>query len=196
MNDPLAIKAIHGIARPTLLSVNVGQIRLVPYRGKQVRTGIYKEPVAGPVMVHTLNLEGDRQADLRVHGGVDKAVYLYPAEHYEAWQTELDRLLAFGHFGENLTISGILEDRVRIGDRLRIGGALLEVTEPRVPCFKLGIKMSDQRFLRRFLDSGRSGFYCCVLEEGLIEAGQSIELYNAKGHQPTIADIVRRIQRR
>jgi MOSC domain-containing protein YiiM len=195
MNDPVAIKAIHGMAIPTLLSVNVGQIRLVPYRGKQVRTGIYKEPLAGPVMVHALNLEGDHQADLSFHGGLDKAVYLYPVEHYEAWQNELGRSFDYGHFGENLTISGLTEEKVRIGDRLCIGGAMLEVTEPRVPCFKLGIKMSDQRFLRRFLDSGRSGFYCRVIEEGLVEAGQQIELIGGEGLRPTIADVVRRIQR-
>ncbi|MGE0687817.1 MAG: MOSC domain-containing protein [Dehalococcoidia bacterium] len=182
------------MATPTLVSVNVGRIRAVPYRGHQVRTGIYKAAVDGPVMVRSLNLDGDEQADLSVHGGVDKAVYLYPAEHYEAWQRELNRELDYGTFGENLTVTGLLEDVVRIGDELAIGRALLQVTEPRVPCFKLGIKMSDQRFLRRFLESGRSGFYCRVLREGAVEAGQSIELAQAGVDAPTIAEVVRQIR--
>lgn len=179
----------------TLVSVNVGRICLVPYRGNQVKTGIFKEPVEGRVLVRTLNLDGDEQADLTVHGGVDKAVYLYPAEHYAIWQAELQRELGFGHFGENLTVSGLLEDDVHVDDVYAIGDAILEVTQPRVPCFKLGIKMADQKFLRRFLDSGRSGFYCRVLQEGNIEAGQSITLLERREGSPTITQIVHRIQR-
>ncbi len=182
------------MATSTLVSVNVGRIRLVPYRGHQVRTGIYKTAVTGPVIVRTLNLDGDEQADLTVHGGVDKAVYLYPAEHYEAWQRELGRELDYGHFGENLTVTGLLEDQVHIGDQLAVGDALLEVTQPRVPCFKLGIKMSDQRFLRRFLASGRSGFYCRVLREGAVEAGQGIELMGTDLSAPTIAEVILQIR--
>lgn len=159
-----------------------------------MRTGIYKTPVAGPVIVRMLNLDGDEQADLTVHGGVHKAVYLYPAEHYEAWRAELDRDLDYGHFGENLTVTGLLEEQVHIGDQLAIGSVLLEVTQPRVPCFKLGIKMNDQRFLRRFLESGRSGFYCRVLREGSVEAGQNVELTGTDPSAPTIAEVVRHIR--
>jgi MOSC domain-containing protein YiiM len=177
-----------------LLSVNVGCIQAVPYRGRQIATGIFKHAVDGPVMVRALNLDGDQQADPSVHGGVDKAVYLYPAEHYEAWRLELDRELAYGHFGENLTVTGLLEEDVRIGDQLQVGEALLEVTQPRVPCFKLGIKMGDQHFLRRFLESGRSGFYCRVLCEGTVEAGQQIELIYRDTAMPAIADVVCHIQ--
>ncbi len=155
-----------------------------------MKTGIYKAPVEGPVMVRRLNLDGDVQADLRVHGGIDKAVYLYPSEHYESWRAELQRDLPYGNFGENLTIRGLTEDVVRIDDVLSVGEVLLQVTQPRVPCFKLGIKMADQRFLRRFLESGRSGFYCKVLREGLIEAEQEISLVSSDPEMPPVGQIV------
>jgi Uncharacterized protein conserved in bacteria len=127
-----------------LLSVNVSQLTTVAYRGRSVMTGIFKTPVAGRVMVRRTNLDGDRQADLSVHGGADKAVYVYPSEHYATWAHELSRSdLAYGQFGENLTIEGMLEETVHIGDTFRVGGALLEVTQPRVPCYKLGLKMGS-----------------------------------------------------
>jgi MOSC domain-containing protein YiiM len=179
------------VLRGRLLAVNVAQTRHVSYRGKQVQTGIFKAPVEGPVMVRRLNLEGDAQADLTVHGGIDKAVYVYPAEHYEAWSAELRRELPFGQFGENLTLNGLIESDVHPGDVIAIGGAVLQVTEPRLPCFKLGIKMgNNQRFLKRFLQSGRSGYYCRVLEEGFVQAGDEVRLVEADPARPTIAEII------
>jgi MOSC domain-containing protein YiiM len=159
-----------------LLTVCVAQPSPLRYRGRDVLSGIDKQPLAGPVYVGALNIDGDRQADLRVHGGPDKAVYVYPASHYAAWQAELGRTLAHGHFGENLTVEGVDEETVRQGDVLAIGGVRLQVTTPRLPCFKLGVRMADQRFLKRFLQSGRTGFYCRVLQEGVIEAGMAVRL--------------------
>jgi MOSC domain-containing protein YiiM len=159
-----------------LLSVNVSLPKIAVHDGGVVLTGIFKEPVAGRVRVSTLNVEGDRQADLRVHGGVDKAVYAYPFEHYEHWKRELGREdLGFGQFGENFTVEGLLEDAVYIGDVFRVGSTVMQVSQPRTPCFKLGIKMGTQRFLKPFLASGRVGFYLRVLEEGEVGAGDSIE---------------------
>ena len=174
-----------------LVAVCVAELRTVMFRGHPVSTGIYKLPVEGPVMVRTLNLAGDAQADLKVHGGIDKAVYCYPSEHYEAWKEELGRPLSFGTFGENLTVAGLFEDEVRVEDVLAVGEASLQVTQPRLPCFKLGIKMRDQRFLRKFLRSGRSGFYCRVLQEGNLEAGQPIRLLERNPARPTISSLLR-----
>ena len=159
-----------------LLSVNVGRPRQVLYRGRAVMTGIFKEPVEGRVAVGRLNLEGDQQADLQVHGGVDKAVYCYPHEHYEFWRRELDRDdFVLGQFGENLTTTGMLEEDVLIGDIYRIGTARVQISQPRMPCFKLGIRMNDPGILKPFLQSLRVGFYVRVLEEGEVAAGDQIE---------------------
>lgn len=158
-----------------LLAVNVGRPRPVPYRGGVVSTGIYKEPVAGPVWVRWLNLDGDGQADLKVHGGEHKAVYAYPFEHYAFWSRELRRNdLGYGQFGENLTVEGLLEEQVHIGDVYRIGAALLQVSQPRSPCFKLGVRMGDAAFVARFADVNYTGFYLRVLEEGRVQAGDAI----------------------
>ena len=158
-----------------LLSVNASMPKEVPHRGGTVSTGIFKEPVGGRVMLRSLNLEGDGQADRNVHGGINKAVYAYPNEHYEYWSRELGRTdFTFGQFGENFTVSGMLEDAVRIGDVFRIGSALVEVTQPRAPCFKLGIVMGDQRFIKTFEKSGKTGFYFRVLREGIIHVGDEI----------------------
>lgn len=174
-----------------LLSINVARPKPVPYRGKMVPTGIFKQPVEGPVMVRTLNIDGDQQADLTVHGGRDKAVYLYPAESYARWESDLERDLPYGHFGENLTITGLHEEFVRVGDLIEVGEALLQVTDPRFPCFKLGIKMGRQTFLKQFLRSGRSGFYCRVLREGMIQKGDLLKYTpGAAPTQPTIAELV------
>ena len=175
--------------QPRLLAISVGQPQPLAYRGKSVMSGIVKTPITGPVMVRWENIEGDRQADLRVHGGVDKAVYVYPAAHYDLWKDELSQALPFGSFGENLTISGLDETTIRVGDRLSIGDAVLQATTPRMPCFKLGMKMKDQRFLRRFLRSGRTGFYCRVLREGLIEPDATVSVSSA-GVAPTIRELV------
>ena len=160
-----------------LISVNVGLPRPVPYQDGIVSTGIYKEPVAGPVWVRRLNLDGDGQADLKVHGGEHKAVYAYPLEHYAFWSRELGRNdLGYGQFGENLTVEGLLEEQVNIGDVYRIGKALLQVSQPRSPCFKLGIRMGDAGFVARFAAANRTGFYLRVLEEGRVAAGDAIVL--------------------
>src|SRR5262249_2552939 len=151
--------------------------KLVEFRGQAVSTSILKEPVGRRVLVRRLSLEGDWQADLRSHGGLNKAVYAYPREHYPWWAQELGRDdLRPGQFGENLTAEGLTEDRVYPGDVCRVGGGLLQVTQPRVPCFKLGIKMGDPLFPRRFLASGRTGFYLRVLQEGEVGAGDVVEV--------------------
>ena len=173
----------------SLLSIQVARPQAIRHKGDEVRTGIYKLPVAGAVMVRRLNLDGDEQADLSVHGGVDKAVYCYASEHYPAWQAELGRDLPNGTFGENLTVSGLLEIDLHLDDVLEVGEAVLQVSEPRFPCFKLGIKLGSLRWVKRFQQSGRSGFYCRVLQEGLIEAGQPIRVVERRASQPTIADI-------
>ncbi|MBX9581769.1 MAG: MOSC domain-containing protein [Gemmataceae bacterium] len=157
-----------------VVSVNVSLPKAVLAGGREVRTGIFKEPAGGRVAVRRLNLAGDAQADLSVHGGLNKAVYAYPAEHYPAWQAETGRAFPFGRFGENLTTEGLLEDEVRIGDVFRFGTAVLEVAQPRMPCFKLAIRMNDPGFPKRFMKSGRTGFYLRVVEEGDVAAGDGI----------------------
>jgi MOSC domain-containing protein YiiM len=158
-----------------VLSVNVGMPREVVWRGKPVTTGIYKEPVEGPVAIRTLNLDGDRQADLRVHGGWDKAVYAYPSEFYELWSRERPELeFGPGTFGENLTTEGLIDGDVSVGDRFRVGTAELVVTQPRIPCFKLGIKMGRDEFVTEFLERGLLGFYLAVAREGEVAAGDPI----------------------
>ena len=175
-----------------LLSVNVSQPKSISYRGRSVRTGIYKVPVKGRVMLRRLNLDGDAQGDLTVHGGPDKAIYVYPFEHYDFWARELGRDdFEFGQFGENFTVEGMPEEQVHIGDVFRVGGALVEVTQPRVPCYKLGIKMGSARFVKRFLASGRVGFYLRVLEEGEVCAGNTIECLQLGAEQMTIREIIR-----
>jgi MOSC domain-containing protein YiiM len=160
-----------------IVSVNVGQPATLEFDGRSVTSAIVKAPVAGRVMVRRTNLDGDGQADLRVHGGADKAVYLYPAQHYAHWAGELGRDLSpFGYFGENLTVEGADEADARIGDVVRAGGALLEVSHPRVPCAKLAMRMRDHDFGEPFLASGRVGYYLRVLEEGEVEAGDQVEL--------------------
>ena len=156
----------------TLLSVQVGRPRDVRWRGKAVTTGIYKEPVAGRIMLRRFNLDGDEQADLTVHGGWDKAVYVYPSEHYPVWQAELPGMpLPYGIFGENFTTKGLDETSVHLGDQFRIGEAIVEVTQPRVPCYKLAIRFKRPDMPKRFHASGRCGFYLAVLREGAVGAG-------------------------
>ncbi len=159
-----------------LISVNVSKPRDVAYRGKMVRTGIFKERVKGRVWLRKLGLDGDGHGDPAVHGGIDKAVYAYPIEHYEHWMWELGRdELPFGQFGENFTVKGLLEEEVHIGDVFRIAGAQVQVTQPRVPCFKLGLKMECSTFPKHFLASERSGFYLRVVAEGDVGADDRIE---------------------
>ncbi len=175
-----------------LISINVGRPRLVMRGGETVSTAIFKAPVQGRVMLRALNLDGDRQADLNVHGGPTKAVYAYPSEHYEFWRRELpDAELPWGMFGENFTTEGLTEESVRIGDQFGIGETIVMVTEPRLPCYKLGIKFGRSDILKRFLASGRTGFYLSVVEEGAVEAGDSINLLHPSEDKVTVADIVR-----
>jgi len=152
-----------------IVSVNVGLPREVSWKGRTVQTAIFKEPVAGAVTIRELNLAGDQQADLTVHGGLEKAVYAYPAEHYEYWRKELsDVSLSWGAFGENLTTEGLREDTLCIGDVLRVGSAVLQITQPRMPCYKLELRFDRDDMIKRFLASGRSGFYFSVIErEGM-----------------------------
>ncbi|SRR6266571_1930867 len=173
-----------------IVSVNVGMPREVIWNGVPVLTAIFKEPVDGPVMISTLNLAGDKQADVNVHGGVEKAVYGYPAEHYEYWRHELpDVTFSLGKFGENLTTEGLLEDTLYIGDRLRVGSAILMVTQPRMPCYKLGLRFNRDDMIKRFLTSQRSGFYFSVIQEGEVSARSEIEVLSRDPNQVTVGDI-------
>ncbi|MGH8093152.1 MAG: MOSC domain-containing protein [Chthoniobacterales bacterium] len=173
-----------------LISVNAGLPRKITWHGREVRTSIWKDPVQGRVRVATLNLEGDEQSDLSVHGGVDKAIYAYPGEHYPFWQGELPGAdLGWGAFGENFTSEGLLEDKVQIGDRLRIGTAEFIVTQPRMPCFKLGIRFERPDLVKRFLQSKRTGFYLAVHREGEVTADDPIEFIERSASGVTILDI-------
>jgi MOSC domain-containing protein YiiM len=175
-----------------LFSINVGLPREVEWRGKVVRTSIFKAPMLSRVRVAKLNLEGDRQSDLRVHGGIDKAVYAYPSEHYVFWRKELPGVnLPWGMFGENFTTEGLLEDTVSIGDRLRVGSAEFVVTQPRMPCFKLGIRFGQADMVKRFQHSGRTGFYLAVLREGEVTADDSLEWIARDEHGVKVADVVK-----
>lgn len=175
-----------------LISVNVGLPRTVMQNGEPVATGIFKEPVAGRVMLRTLNLDGDRQADLSVHGGASKAVYAYPSEHYDFWRRELPEMeLAWGTFGENFTTAGLFESELSIGDNFRIGAAVVRVTQPRMPCYKLGIKFGRPDIVKRFLASARTGFYFAVLEEGEVGAGDAIERMEKSRDDIKVSDITR-----
>jgi MOSC domain-containing protein YiiM len=174
----------------TLISVNVGRPREVIWKGTQVSTAVFKSPVEGPIDVTKLNLRGDQQADLSAHGGPHKAIYGYPSEHYAYWRRELPQAdLAWGAFGENLTTEGLSEDSLHIGDHLRIGSALLMVTQPRVPCYKLTIRFDRDDLIKRFIESNTSGFYFAVLEEGKLAAGDSIEIVRRDPAAVSVTDI-------
>jgi MOSC domain-containing protein YiiM len=174
-----------------LVSVNVSLPKTVRWGSRSVQTGIYKEPVSGAVFVGRLNLDGDGQADPKYHGGPDKAVYTYPAGHYAYWKEALGRSdLPYGTFGENFTVEGMLETSVRTGDVYELaGGARVQVTRPRTPCPKLGMKMGSLRFVKRFQEAGRPGFYMRVLKEGLVEAGDAITLVESDPSLPTVSQI-------
>src|SRR5438128_6933497 len=175
-----------------LISVNVGLPRQIVYKGRAITTGIFKAPVEGRVRARRLNLDGDRQADLTVHGGAQKAVYVYPAEHYDYWRDELpDMQLDDAMFGENFTCTGLREDEVSIGDCFRIGSATFQVTQPRLPCYKLAAKFQRDDMLKRFLKSMRTGFYFSVIEEGEVGAGDAIERISRDAASVTVTDITR-----
>ncbi|MFQ5695344.1 MAG: MOSC domain-containing protein [Terriglobia bacterium] len=175
-----------------LISVNVGLPRTVTWHGKPVTSGIFKEPVAGRIRMRRLNLDGDKQADLTVHGGPDMAVYVYPSEHYAYWQQQLaGAKLPWGMFGENLSTEGLREESVNIGDTFRVGTAEVRVTQPRMPCYKLGMKFSRDDMPKLFLASRRTGFYFHVLREGEVGAGDEIELLGRDPSNVTVGDITR-----
>jgi MOSC domain-containing protein YiiM len=175
-----------------LISLNVARPRLALYKGATINTGIFKQPVSGPVQLRTLNLDGDRQADLSVHGGPYKAVYAYPSEHYPFWRDELPGTdLPWGMFGENFTTEGLAESDLHIGDRLQIGSAIVMVRQPRQPCYKLAAKFQRDDMLERFLHSGRSGFYFSVEQEGTVAAGDSLEFLSRDQEAVTIAEMNR-----
>lgn len=175
-----------------IISVNVGLPRLVLRNGEPVSTGIFKESVAGRVMMRTLNLDGDRQSDLSVHGGPEKAVYVYPSEHYDFWKQELpDMNLPWGMFGENLTTTGLFETEINIGDKFRVGMAEVMVTQPRMPCYKLGIRFGRADIIKRFLISERSGFYLSVLKEGEVGVDDEFQLLEKNATGVRVVDITR-----
>ncbi len=178
--------------QPKLVSVQVGIPRTVQVDGGEVTTAIFKAPVDKRITLHWLNLEGDKQADLSVHGGRDKTVYVYPSEHYSYWKKELpDADLSWGAFGENFTTAGLLESDVFIGDRFTIGTAEVVVTQPRIPCFKLNLKFNRDDMAKRFLASRRSGFYLRVLRDGEVAAGDPIARTHQDGNRVSISDAMR-----
>jgi MOSC domain-containing protein YiiM len=173
-----------------VISVNVGLPRQIEWQGKQVTTSIFKSPVAGPVALRTLNLDGDKQSDLTVHGGADKAVYGYAIEHYAYWRRELpDAELPHGAFGENLTTEGLDEHALSIGDVLRVGSATLMVSQPRVPCYKLAARFGLPDMVKRFAASRYSGFYFSVVEEGAVEAGSTIEMLDCATERMSVREL-------
>jgi MOSC domain-containing protein YiiM len=173
-----------------IVSVNVGAPRTVEWFGRQVRTAIWKSPVSRPVALQGVNLAGDDQADRRVHGGPDKAVYAYAHEDYEWWSKQLGRDLGPGTFGENLTTRGVDLMECAIGERWRVGSARLEVSQPRMPCFKLGIRMGDAAFVDRFSDAMRNGTYLRIVDGGRVEAGDEIVVVDRPDHGVHIRDVV------
>jgi MOSC domain-containing protein YiiM len=175
-----------------LISLNVARPQLAVYRDTTISTGIFKKPVSGPISLRTLNLDGDRQADLAVHGGPYKAVYGYPSEHYDFWRQELlGASLPWGMFGENFTTEGLSEVDLHIGDRLQIGTAVIMARQPRIPCYKLAVKFQRTDILARFLRSGRSGFYFSVEQEGTVAAGDSFEFLSREPQAISIAEMNR-----
>lgn len=175
-----------------LLSLNVGLPREAVWHGHTVTTGIFKEPVHGRIKLRRLNLDGDAQADLQVHGGKDKAVYCYQSQHYEFWKRELPgRDLPFGMFGENFTVDGPPEDAIHLGDRFAVGSAEVIVTQPRMPCYKLGLKFQTDDMVKRFLASGRTGFYLAVLREGELEVGGEMNVLGRDENAVPVSEITR-----
>ncbi len=174
----------------SLISVNVGLPKTVQWRDQPVTTGIFKSPVDGPVALRKHNLEGDQQADLTVHGGPTKAVYVYPTQHYDYWGRELpDVEFGWGHFGENFSVDGMDDETICIGDEFSVGTARVVVTEPRMPCFKLSVRFGRADMPKRFLQSRRSGFYFGVVEEGQVQAGDALELLLKHPDGLSVADV-------
>lgn len=174
-----------------VISVNVGRPQRYEWRGAQVETAIFKGPVEGPVAVRELNLEGDKQADLTVHGGANKSVYAYPHEHYDYWRSQLPGYsLALGNFGENLTLTGLTEEDIHIGDELGIGTARFTVTQPRSPCYKLGVRFHREDMTKRFYESRLFGFYLRVLREGTLQSGAAVTVLSRDPHAVSVRDVI------
>jgi MOSC domain-containing protein YiiM len=175
-----------------VVSVNIGLPQEVMWHGTSVATGIFKQPVGGRVPLRKLNLEGDRQADLSVHGGECKAVYCYPLEHYDYWRRELPgHELPMGIFGENFTTDGLLEDSVHLGDQLSVGSAEVVVTQPRLPCYKLGVRFQSDDMVKRFFASRRTGFYLAVARQGEVGADDEIKLMGRDPNDVPVSEITR-----
>ena len=175
-----------------LISVNTGLPREVTWHGRIVTTAIFKQPVSGRITLRRLNLNGDRQADLTVHGGEHKAVYCYPVEHYAYWKKELPgRDLPLASFGENFSTEGLLEDSVHLGDQFSVGSAEVTVTQPRLPCYKLGVRFESDDMVKRFLLSARTGLYLAVTREGQVAAGDEIKLVAREPHAVPVSEITR-----
>src|SRR5271157_1969106 len=215
----MLVRSKHELESMNVISVNVGRPQEHEWQGQRVKTAIFKSPAEGPVAVGKLNLEGDEQGDPTVHGGVDKATYAYPYEHYTYWQSQLigvgvsslvhatyaypyehytywqsqlpDYSLTLGNFGENLTIAGLSEETIHIGDQLQIGTALFTVTQPRTPCYKLGVRFNRKDMTRRFYESRRFGFYLRVLREGTLQAGAAVNVAHRDPNAVSVADVVR-----
>ncbi|MFQ5789891.1 MAG: MOSC domain-containing protein [Acidobacteriota bacterium] len=177
--------------RATVLSVNVGGVRTFDYHGRSARSGIWKLPVAGRVVARGVNLEGDDQGDRVAHGGPDKAIYAYAVEDEKWWESELGRPLEYGVFGENLTTQGIDVTHAIVGERWRVGNTVLEVSEPRMPCWRLGVRMGDPQFPRRFTQAGRPGTYLRIVVEGDLGTGDDIQILVRPEHSLTIGDVFR-----
>lgn len=174
-----------------VLSVNVGLPRKILFNGQIITTAIFKDPVKGPISLRKLNLDGDKQADLTVHGGLDKAVYSYPSEHYDYWRKQFPNMdLVWGMFGENFTTEGLFEDAVNVGDQFQIGSAKLVATQPRMPCYKLGVRFGRMDVIRRFMASGRPGIYFKVLTEGEVQTDDKIKIIRRDKNNVTVKDIV------
>jgi MOSC domain-containing protein YiiM len=178
-------------ANASIVAVNVGAVRSVEYGGKLITTGIFKEPVAGRVRLHGVNFDGDDQADRGVHGGDVRAAYAYAAEDYDWWAGELGRACAPGTFGENLTTRGLDVNGALIGERWRVGSAVVQVTSPRIPCYKLAMKMDDPEFVRRFAQALRPGAYLSIVQEGAVAAADGVEVVHRPQHALTLAEMVR-----
>ena len=175
----------------SIVSVNVGRVRTVDRGGEHVTTGIFKEPVTGRVRLRGVNLDGDDQADRGVHGGHDRAAYAYASEDYDWWSAELGRACPPGTFGENLTLRGLDINGALIGERWRVGSAVVQVTSPRVPCYKLAMKMGDPKFVRRFAAALRPGAYLSIVEEGDVAAGDDVDIVHRPAHALTLTDMTR-----
>jgi len=175
----------------TVLSVNVGQAREFVYNGRPAKSAIWKSPVAGRIAARGVNLAGDDQADRKAHGGPDKSVYAYAVEDMRWWEEKLGRALQYGEFGENLTTEGVAVNDALVGERWAIGTAVFEVSEPRIPCWRLGVRMNDQGFVRRFTEAQRPGTYLRIVVEGTVGAGDEIRVIEKPTHNLTIRDIFR-----